>query len=248
MYYKVLLCTTMWYKIQRNTLHYKVPLCTTKYYSILHPVPATKNHSHGWSSSRMKRPLQCAEQQEPPSTSPNTARASNIDSHDWSCSHMKKNVIYNAPSNSTHPPTPPSTEAATKNDCGPSHINVIYGARSNKSHPPTSPNTARVTKKPFWSSWKKWNVMCNARSNKNARSTSTHPPTSPKSAPATQNYIPKYAETLLKTDEASSTLPGRSEHDPNMNCMVISRPPVRRGYFSHFGEAFWTEKYSTPAI
>ena len=62
------------------------------------------------------------------------------------------NIIYNARSNRTHPPTSPNTAPATQNDCHDAvmidraHIwNVIYNARSNRHHPPTSPNTAPAT-------------------------------------------------------------------------------------------------------
>ena len=52
--------------------------------------PATKNESHDWSLSHMKRYLQCAEQQvcHCPN-SPNTAPATKNESYDWSLSHMK---------------------------------------------------------------------------------------------------------------------------------------------------------------
>ena len=54
--------------------------------------PATKNDAHHWSSSHMKRHLQCAEQQHHPPTSPNTAPATQNDSHDWCPSHMKRHL------------------------------------------------------------------------------------------------------------------------------------------------------------
>ena len=63
--------------------------------------------------------------------------------------HHIWNVIYNARSNRSHPPTSPNTAPATQNVnlmIDPRHIwNVIYNAQSNKSHPPTSPNTAPAT-------------------------------------------------------------------------------------------------------
>ena len=59
------------------------------------------------------------------------------------------NIIYNARSNKSHPPTSPNTAPATQNEShmiDPPHIwNVIYNARSNKSHPVTSANTAPAT-------------------------------------------------------------------------------------------------------
>ena len=89
-----------------------------------------------------------------------------------------------------------------------------------------------------------WNVIYNARSNRH------HPPTSPNTAPATQNCTPKSKKNLPKTVEASIPMRGRFEHDPNMirawsdHELVISHPPVRRGYFSRFGDAFCIENYN----
>ena len=69
--------------------------------------PATQNVFHDWSSSHMKRYLQCAEQQRlsfqispnaapatksDTATSPNTAPPTQTDSQDWSASHMKRHV------------------------------------------------------------------------------------------------------------------------------------------------------------
>ena len=86
------------------------------------------------------------------------------------------NIIYNAQSNRTPPPTSPSTVPATQNDSHewcPSHMkrhlqclprkmtlmsdvrhiwNVIYNARSNGHHPPTSPNVAPGNDTHDWSS------------------------------------------------------------------------------------------------
>ena len=55
-----------------------------------------------------------------------------------------------------------------------------------------------------------WNVIYNARSNK------CHCPNSPNTAPATKNDRPKSQRNLLKTDETSFPMRGRSEHDPTM--------------------------------
>ena len=58
--------------------------------------------------------------------------------------------------------------------------------------------------------WHKWNVIYNARSNMR------HSPNSPNTAPATKNDRPKSQRNLLKTDETSFPMRGRSEHDPTM--------------------------------
>ena len=56
------------------------------------------------------------------------------------------NIIYNARSNSYHPPTLPNMPRKMNVMIDPRHIrNVISNARSNKSHPPTSPSTAPAT-------------------------------------------------------------------------------------------------------
>ena len=58
--------------------------------------------------------------------------------------------------------------------------------------------------------WHKWNVTYNARSNMR------HSPNSPNTAPATKNDRPESQRNLLKTDETSFPMRGRSEHDPTM--------------------------------
>ena len=54
--------------------------------------PATQNDSHAWSSSHMKRHLQCAEQQVSPSNLTKYCAATQNDSHAWSSSHMKRHL------------------------------------------------------------------------------------------------------------------------------------------------------------
>ena len=89
-----------------------------------------------------------------------------------------------------------------------------------------------------------WNVIYNARSNRH------HPPTSPNTAPATQKCTPKSKRNSPRTVEASIPMRGRFDHDPTMirpwsdHELVISHPPVRRGYFSRFGDAFCIENYN----
>ena len=63
----------------------------------------------------MKGHLQCAEQRESPSTSPNTAPATQNNCHQWSASDMK--LISNAQSSKSHPATSPNTAPATQNEC-----------------------------------------------------------------------------------------------------------------------------------
>ena len=88
------------------------------------------------------------------------------------------------------------------------------------------------------------NVIYNARSNRH------HPPTSPNTAPATQKCTPKSKQNSPRTVEAPIPMRGRFDHDPTMirtwseHELVISHPPVRRGYFSRFGDAFCIENYN----
>ena len=109
-----------------------------------------------------------------PPTSSNPAPATINDSHDWSSGHMKSN----AQSNRGCPPTSPNTAPATKND---SHH--LQCAEQQRLYPPTSPNTAPATKNDSLMIDPRhiWNVIYNARSNRDC------PPTSPNTAPATKN-------------------------------------------------------------
>ena len=85
--------------------------------------------------------------------------------------------------------------------------------------------------------WHKWNVIYNARSNMR------HCPNSPNTAPATKNNRPESQRNVLKTDETSFPMRGRSEHDPSMKPSVRN-PPRNRGYLSRPPRAFCIEKYN----
>ena len=97
------------------------------------------------------------------------------------------NVIYNARSNRSHPPTSPNTAPATQNDCD------DWSASDMKRHlqcAEQQESQSNFTKycacHAKWISWlirvsHTWNVIYNERSNRN------HNPTSPNTAPATQN-------------------------------------------------------------
>ena len=82
-----------------------------------------------------------------------------------------------------------------------------------------------------------WNAIYNARSNK------CHCPNSPNTAPATKNNRPESQRNVLKTDETSFPMRGRSEHDPRMKPSVRN-PPRNRGYLSRPPRAFCIEKYN----
>ena len=166
----VLLCTTQIYT--STTLYYSVLqsttpvlLCTTKYYSGTTPcttkyafarreaptspnaAPATQGDSHDWSSSHMKRHLQCAEQQDSSSnvTKYCTCHAKWLS---WVMSvtyetsftmrgatgviHQRHQVLC-LPRKMTRIINPRDT------------WNVIYNARNNRHHPSTSPNAVPAT-------------------------------------------------------------------------------------------------------
>ena len=160
------------------------------------------------------------------------------------------NVIYNAQSNRTHPPTSPNTAPATQNDSHewcPSHMKRHLQCAEQQV------SSTNVTK--YWACHEKWlaslilvtyetsftergatgitlqphqilrlprkmtriidprdiwNVIYNARNNRH------HPPTSPTTAPATQNCTPKSKRNFPKTIEASIPMRDRFEHDPRM--------------------------------
>ena len=96
--------------------------------------------------------------------------------------------------------------------------------------------------------WHKWNVIYNARSNMR------HSPNSPNTAPATKNDRPKSQRNLLKTDETSFPMRGRSDHDPTMIRAwsdhdptmkpSVRNPPRNRGDLSRPPQAFCIEKYN----
>ena len=109
--------------------------------------PATQNESHDWSASHMKRHLQCAEQQASPSNLTKYC-ACHAKWISW-LMHITFETSF-------------TMRGATVNTLQPHQIlrlprkmnlmidahhiwNVIYNARSNSQHPPTSPNTAPAT-------------------------------------------------------------------------------------------------------
>ena len=229
--------------------------------------PATQNESHDWSAPHMKRHLQCAEQQKSSSNftkyCPSYAKWMIDPHHIW-------NVICDARSNKSHPPTSPNTAPPTQNESHDwsashrkRHLQCTEQQESSSNFTKycachakwiswlirityemlfTMRGATRVTFQPHQilrlpqnmtrmiASRHIWNVIYNARSN------TQHRPTSPNTAPATQN--------------ASCTTRGRSDHGPTMirtwsdHELVISHPPVRRGYFSRFGDAFCNENYN----
>ena len=108
--------------------------------------PVTQNDSHAWSSSHMKRHLQCAEQQVSPS---NLTK--------YCACHEKWLDCFIVLTYETSFPMRGATgvtiqphqilRLSRRKTLSPHRIwNVIYSARSNRCHHPTSPNTAPATK------------------------------------------------------------------------------------------------------
>ena len=81
--------------------------------------------------------------------------------------------------------------------------------RAPKSDTPRSPNAVLATKSDSHDE-----SSAHMKRYFNARSNRCHCPTSTNTAPATKNDRPKCERNLLKTDETSFTMRGRSEHDP----------------------------------
>ena len=110
--------------------------------------PATQNESHDWSSSHLKRHLQCAKQQE---------SSSNITKY---CARHAKWISWLILFTFETSVTMRGATRVTLQLHQILHLprkmnlmidplriwNVIYNARSNRSHPQTSPNTAPATK------------------------------------------------------------------------------------------------------
>ena len=109
--------------------------------------PATQNESHDWSTSHMKRHLQCAEQQAAPSNLTKYC-ACHAKWMSW-LSHITDETSFTmrgATGNTLQPHQILRLPRKMNVMIEPHHRwNVIYNARSNRQHPPTSPNTAPAT-------------------------------------------------------------------------------------------------------
>ena len=111
--------------------------------------PATKSDSHDWSSSHMKRHLQCAEQQDSRSPSNVTKYCACHTkwlswlmsvTHDTSFTMRGATDLILQHHQMLHLPRK-TTRIIYPRDIW----NIIYNARRNRHHPPTSPNTAPAT-------------------------------------------------------------------------------------------------------
>ena len=182
-----------------------------------------------------------------PATSPNTAPATQNESHDWSASPMKRHLQCGEQQASTSNLT---KYCACHAKWISWLIRITYatsftmrGATSINLQPHQIlrlPRKMNLMIDPHHI----WSVIYNARSNRH------HPPTSPNTAPATQNEHPRSDRNLLKTDQTSFPMRDRCEHDPRMirdrsdpeNAKL--NPPRRQGYFSHSPGADSIENYN----
>ena len=140
--------------------------------------PATQNDSHAWSSSHMKRHLQCAEQQ---------VSRSNLTKY---CACHAERLTYLV---LIAYETSFTVRGATGVTIQPHQILDLPRKMT------------RLLYRPHI-----WNVISNARSNR------CHYPTSPNTAPATKNDTARCQRKCPKTGETSFPMRGRSDHDPTM--------------------------------
>ena len=233
MYYKVVLRTTKYYSLCTKK-YYTVLLCTTKCFSVLHST----------SPRHMKRPVQCAEQQD---SSANFTK--------YCACHEKWLWWLILISNETSSTMRGASRVTLQLDqivrlpgktnlmIDPPHIwNVQYNARSNRTHPPSSPNTAPATKNDSddWSlSQMKRPVQCAEQQESPSNFTkncSCHEILSSRF----QRKISELLPPIKKRFEDNSRIIGAWSDDK----IVISHPPLRRAYLSHLVDAFSTEKYN----
>ena len=124
--------------------------------------------------------------------------------------------------------------------------NVIYNARRNRHHPPTSPNTAPATQND--SQWLIFVTYETSFTMRGATGITLQPHQIlrlPRKS-ALQNLseiLRKRLKRQFQCGDDSSMIRTWSEHESEHE-LVISHPPVRRAYFSRFGDAFCIENYN----
>ena len=237
LYYKVLLRTTkvllQYYSVLQSTT--PVLLCTTKKYSL--QGAEHQRHQMLWLPRKVTLqdhqilPLprkmtlmidvrriwnviyNARSNRHHPPTSPNTAPATQNDSHDWCPSHMTRHLQCAEQQIS-------SSNITKYCACHAKWLSWLMSVAYETSF--TMRGATGITLQPHQilrlpckmtlmiDLRRIWNVIYNARSNRH------HPPTSPNTAPATQNCTPKSKKNLPKTAEASIPMRDRSEPDPTM--------------------------------
>ena len=217
--------------------------------------PATQYESHDWSASHMKRHLQCAEQQSTPSNLTKYCACHAI----WiswliRITYETSFTMRGATVNTLQPHQILRLPRNMKLMIDPHHIwNVIYNARSNSPHPPTSPNTAPATQNESHA----WSASLMKRHLQCAEQQST--PTQPHQIlrlprKMTIQHLTEIWWKQLKRHLQCATDPRPirpwSEHDPTMirawsdHKLAHRNPPRHRGYFSHSPGADSIENYN----
>ena len=148
-----------------------------------------------------------------PPTSPNTALATQNDSHDWCPSHMTRHLQC----------AEQQISSSNITKCCACHAKwlassilvtyeTLFTMRGGTGITRQPHQILRLPRKMTLMIDIRhiWNVIYNARSNRH------HPPTSPNTAPATQKCTPKSKRNSPRTVEASIPMRGRFDHDPNM--------------------------------
>ena len=169
--------------------------------------------THDWSSSHMKRCLQCAQQ--PRS---NTAPVMQNDSYAWSSSHMKRYLQcaeqHVSPSNLTKYCACQAKWLACLLIVLRYETSFTYlqWAEQHVSPPNLTKYCACHAK------WLQCLVLVTYETSltMRGRSSRCHPPISPNSVPAAKNATAKFQRKFPKTGETSFTVRGRSENDPSM--------------------------------
>ena len=165
-------------------------------------------------------------------------------------------VIYNARSNRSHPPTSPNAAPATQDD---SHHLSSWHMKRYLQCAEEQASPANLTKycacQAKWLSWLIFVTYETSFTMRGATGITLQPHQIlrlPRKS-ALQNLSEILRERLKRQFQCaadSTMIRTWSDHDPNMirpwseHELVISHPPVRRGYFSRFGDAFCIENYN----
>ena len=171
--------------------------------------PATKNESHDWSLSHMKRYLTSVIVQTHHIL---PAPATKNESHDWSLSHMKRYLQCAE----QHVSLSKLTKYCACHEKWISWLilvthETLFTMRGATSVIVQTHQILRLPRKMtlMINPLHTWNAIYNARSNK------CHCPNSPNTAPATQNDSPTFRKNFSKTAETSFPMRGRSETIPS---------------------------------
>ena len=139
-----------------------------------------------------------------------------------------------APATKSDTPRSPNTAPATKSDTRTSP----NAAPATKSDTPTSPNAAPATKNDAHH-WLSWHMQRHLQCAEQQASPSNLTKCCACHAKLHSKIKEKFAENSWSVNSNAGTIRAWSEHE-----VVISRPPVRRAYFSRFGDAFCIENYN----